>query len=126
MFSCVLLCNQYHNVAILFVNQQNGTKTTPVLTPHTKAKSQIIFTNISASQHCTEQMSRTKIVKEAGVKPTDFENTVAKVRFIRFEYSLVREKFARDVYLCAEILTPIFLLAQKNGGAFLRGVKMGL
>ena len=71
-------------------------------------------------------MSRTKIVKESGVKPTDFENTVAKVRFIRFEYRIVRENFARDVYICAEIFTPFFLLAQKNGGAFLRGVKMGL
>ena len=127
MFSCVLLCNQYHNVAILFVNQQNGTKTTPVLTPHTKAKSQIILqTPLGASQHCTEQMSRSKIVKEAGVKPTDFENTVAKVRFMLFEDRIVRENFARDVYICAEIFTPFFLLAQKNGGAFLRGVKMGL
>jgi hypothetical protein len=126
VFSCVLLCNQYHNVAILFVNQQTVTKTTPILTPHTKAKSQIIFTNVSSSQHCTEQMSRSKIVKEAGVKPTDFENTVAKVRFMLFEDRIVRENFARDVYICAEIFTPFFLLAQKNGGAFLRGVKMGL
>ena len=121
--------HQYHNVAILFVlfvNHQIVTKTPPVLTPHTEAKSQIIFTNISASQHCTEQMSRTKIVKEAGVKPTDFENTVAKVRFMLFEDRIVRENFARDVYICAEIFTPFFLLAQKNGGAFLRGVKMGL
>ena len=125
MFSCVLLCNQYHNVAILFVNQQTVTKTTPILTPHTKAKSQIIFTNVSSSQHCTEQMSRSKIVKEAGVKPTDFENTVAKVRFMLFEDRIVRENFARDVYICAEIFTPFFLLAQKNGGAFLRGVKNG-
>ena len=44
-------------------------------------------------------MSRSKIVKEAGVKPTDFENTVAKVRFVRFEERIVRENFARDVYL---------------------------
>ena len=70
-------------------------------------------------------MSRSKIVKEAGVKPTDFENTVAKVRFMLFEDRIVRENFARDVYICAEIFTPFFLLAQKNGGAFLRGVKNG-
>ena len=125
MFSCVLLCNQYHNVAILFVNQQNGTKTTPVLTPHTKAKSQIIFTNISASQHCTEQMSRTKIVKEAGVKPTDFENTVSKVRFIRFEYRIVRENFARDAYIRAEIFTHFLLLRAKKWRGFSAGSKNG-
>ena len=126
MFSCVLLCNQYHNVAILFVNQQNGTKTTPVLTPHSKAKVPNNFTNVPSSQHCTEQMSRSKIVKEAGVKPTDFENTVAKVRFMLFEDRIVRENFARDVYVCAEIFTPFFLLRAKKWRGFLRGVKMGL
>ena len=119
MFSCVLLCNQYHNVAILFVNQQNGTKTTPVLTPHSESKVPNNFTNVSSSQHCTEQMSRSKIVKEAGVKPTDFENTVAKVRFMLFEYRIVRENFARDAYICAEIFTPFLLLrAKKMAGLF--------
>lgn len=121
MFSCVLLCNQYHNVAILFVNQQNGTKTTPVLTPHSKAKVPNNFTNVSSSQHCTEQMSRSKIVKEAGVKPTDFENTVAKVRFMLFEDRIVRENFARDVYVCAEIFTPFFLLRAKKWRGFSAG-----
>ena len=125
MFSCVLLCNQYHNVAILFVNQQTVTKTTPILTPHTKAKSQIIFTNVSSSQHCTEQMSRSKIVKEAGVKPTDFENTVAKVRFMLFEYRIVRENFARDAYIRAEIFTHFLLLRAKKWRGFSAGSKNG-
>ena len=36
---------------------------------------------ISLSQQTAlKEMSRVKIVKEAGAKPTDFENTVAKVR----------------------------------------------
>ena len=118
MFSCVLLCNQYHNVAILFVNQQNGTKTTP--SPF-QSKVPNNFTNVSSSQHCTEQMSRSKIVKEAGVKPTDFENTVAKVRFMLFEYRIVRENFARDVYICAEIFTPFFLLRAKKWRGFSAG-----
>ena len=122
MFSCVLLCNQYHNVAILFVNQQNGTKTTPVLTPHSKAKVPNNFTNVSSSQHCTEQMSRSKIVKEAGVKPTDFENTVAKVRFMLFEYRIVRENFARDAYIRAEIF---LLLRAKKWRGFSAGSKNG-
>tara|TARA_B100001175_G_scaffold312678_1_gene319063 strand:+ start:517 stop:759 length:243 start_codon:yes stop_codon:yes gene_type:complete len=66
-------------------------------------------------------MSRTKIVKEAGVKPTDFENTVAKVRFMLFEDRIVRENFARDVYVCAEIFTPFFLLRAKKWRGFSAG-----
>ena len=122
MFSCVLLCNQYHNVAILFVNQQNGTKTTP--SPF-QSKVPNNFTNVSSSQHCTEQMSRSKIVKEAGVKPTDFENTVAKVRFMLFEYRIVRENFARDAYICAEIFTHFLLLRAKKWRGFSAGSKNG-
>ena len=122
MFSCVLLCNQYHNVAILFVNQQNGTKTTP--SPF-QSKVPNNFTNVSSSQHCTEQMSRSKIVKEAGVKPTDFENTVAKVRFMLFEYRIVRENFARDAYIRAEIFTHFLLLRAKKWRGFSAGSKNG-
>ena len=43
-----------------------------------------------------------------------------------FEYRIVRENFARDAYICAEIFTHFLLLrAKKGGGAFLRGVKNG-
>ena len=70
-------------------------------------------------------MSRTKIVKEAGVKPTDFENTVAKVRFMLFEYRIVRENFARDVYICAEIFTHFLLLRAKKWRGFSAGSKNG-
>ena len=70
-------------------------------------------------------MSRTKIVKEAGVKPTDFENTVAKVRFMLFEYRIVRENFARDAYIRAEIFTHFLLLRAKKWRGFSAGSKNG-
>lgn len=70
-------------------------------------------------------MSRSKIVKEAGVKPTDFENTVAKVRFMLFEDRIVRENFARDTYICAEIFTPFLLLCAKKWRGFSAGSKNG-
>ena len=63
-------------------------------------------------------MSRSKIVKEAGVKPTDFENTVAKVRFIRFEYRIVRENFARDVYLRGNLHPLPLHVRKKTAGLF--------
>lgn len=43
-------------------------------------------------------MSRVKIVKEAGAKPTDFENTVAKVRLLRCTRRIGRRNFARVGY----------------------------
>jgi len=43
-------------------------------------------------------MSRVKIVKEAGAKPTDFENTVAKVRLLRCTRRVGRRNFARVGY----------------------------
>ena len=90
------------------------------LPPHSKAKSQIIL-QTSRLHNIHRTMSRSKIVKEAGVKPTDFENTVAKVRFMLFEYRIVRENFARDVYVCAEIFTPFFLLRAKKWRGFSAG-----
>jgi len=70
-------------------------------------------------------MSRSKIVKEAGVKPTDFENTVSKVRFMLFEYRIVRENFARDAYIRAEIFTHFLLLRAKKWRGFSAGSENG-
>ena len=95
-----------------------------LLTPHSKAKSQIIL-QTSRLHNIAQNMSRTKIVKEAGVKPTDFENTVAKVRFMLFECRIVRENFARDAYIRAEIFTHFLLLRAKKWRGFSAGSKNG-
>ena len=63
-------------------------------------------------------MSRSKIVKEAGVKPTDFENTVAKVRFMLFEDRIVRENFARNVYLRGNLHPLLSHSRKKMAGLF--------
>lgn len=94
------------------------------LPPHSKAKSQIIL-QTSRLHNIHRTMSRSKIVKEAGVKPTDFENTVAKVRFMLFEYRIVRENFARDAYIRAEIFTHFLLLRAKKWRGFSAGSKNG-
>ena len=55
-------------------------------------------------------MSRVKIVKEAGAKPTDFENTVAKVRLLRCTLRIGRRNFALVGYRRrAEIVILFFL-----------------
>ena len=118
VFSCVI------NTITLRYYSSTNRMAQKQLPPHSKAKSQIIL-QTSRLHNIHRTMSRSKIVKEAGVKPTDFENTVAKVRFMLFEYRIVRENFARDVYICAEIFTPFILLRAKKWRGFSAGSKNG-
>ena len=62
-------------------------------------------------------MSRVKIVKEAGAKPTDFENTVAKVRLLRCTRRIGRRNFARVGYCRRAEIGILFFLRGFTGPA---------
>ena len=64
-------------------------------------------------------MSRVKIVKEAGAKPTDFENTVAKVlrlfRCRRARRTVERQRSRRGDFVSEGNPTRALFLYAKNG-----------